>query len=444
MDEQARQAALDAVTVEDAVKLARDLVDVPSPTGEERECARFLQEYLRDAGVEAHLQEIEAGRANVIGVLRGDGEGPTLMLNGHLDTSYSGDETEDYAGLGIPQRNDKPESFEIDAGIYGLGAYNMKGGVAATFLALRALKQAGVQLRGHVMASGVAGESEKNPVRGAGRNFDGPRYRGSGYGTRFLVTHWEPIDYAIVAEPSSLHVVNGQTGFVFVKIVVWGRAAYLSVPNRGFGLNAIEEASGIVRVLCDWGPEYTERHTYETGMGPIEPAVTLGAIESGWPFAPSTVPGVCHIYVNLRITPDMTGRQALTELDARLRALAAERPGLRYDLEVYAHVPSTVTPPDSLLCRTAVEVMEDRLGFPTRTFPRGEANASNDSNVFRLHRVPAIKCGPTTRLETNARELNRLHGMHVCRNDIVQAARFYVHMAFELCGRTRSALEAVS
>src|SRR6266508_1666765 len=128
MDEQARQAALDAITVEDAVKLTRDLVDVPSPTGEERECAIFLQDYMCDAGVEAHLQEIEAGRANVIGVLRGDGEGPTLMLNGHLDTSYSGDETEDYPGLGIPQRNDKPHSFEIDAGIYGLGAYNMKGG----------------------------------------------------------------------------------------------------------------------------------------------------------------------------------------------------------------------------------------------------------------------------------------------------------------------------
>src|SRR5712692_9746290 len=99
MDELARQAALDAVTVEDAVKLTRDLVDVPSPTGAERECARFLQEYMRDAGVEAHLQEIEEGRANVICVLRGDGERPTLMLNGHLDTSYSGDEAEDYAGL---------------------------------------------------------------------------------------------------------------------------------------------------------------------------------------------------------------------------------------------------------------------------------------------------------------------------------------------------------
>jgi acetylornithine deacetylase/succinyl-diaminopimelate desuccinylase-like protein len=174
-------------------------------------------------------------------------------------------------------------------------------------------------------------------------------------------------------------------------------------------------------------------------MGVIEPAVTVGAIESGWPYAPSTVPGVCHLYVNLRTTPALSGQQALAELDARLHELGSERPNLKYELEVYlSNEPSLVTPADSPLVRTAVRVMEERLGFPTRPFARGEGNASNDTNTFRRHGIQAIKCGPNVRTEANGAEMNRLHGTHVAKGDITQAARFYLHMACELSGRTRA------
>jgi acetylornithine deacetylase/succinyl-diaminopimelate desuccinylase-like protein len=178
--------------------------------------------------------------------------------------------------------------------------------------------------------------------------------------------------------------------------------------------------------------------TVDTGMGVIEPAVTVGAIDGGWPYAPSTVPGVCHLYVNLRTTPAWSGKQALAELDARIRELAAERPNLKYDLEVYlSNEPSTVTSTDSLLVRTAVKVMEERMGFPTRPFARGEGNASNDTNTFRRHGIPAIKCGPNVRTEPNGAEMNREHGTHVAKGDLTQAARFYLHMACELSGRKR-------
>jgi acetylornithine deacetylase/succinyl-diaminopimelate desuccinylase-like protein len=440
MDNKAREAALGAIDRTEAIDLVKQLVDIPSPEGEEWQCARFLYERMQEAGIEAHLQEVEEGRANVIGVVRGSGDGPTLMLNGHLDTSYTGDYWNDYAGLGVPGPNHRPNAYEIGESIYGLGANNMKGGVTASFATLLALKRAGVRLRGHVMASGVAGESEKAPVRGAMRDYRGRHYRGSGHGTRYLLTHWEPIDYAIVGEPSGLYVVNGQAGYLFVKIVVWGKAAYLTTRgHRGSGISAIEEAAEVVRALSDWGPRYTERHTFETGMGVVEPAMTIGAVDGGWPYAPSTVPGVCHLYVNLRTTPALSGQQALAELDARLRELSSERPNLKYTLEVYlSNEPSLVTPVDSILVRKAVSIMEEKLGFPTRPFARGEGNASNDTNTFRRHGIPAIKCGPNARTEPNAAEMNRLHGTHVAKEDIIQATRFYVEMAFELSGRTRT------
>ena len=77
--------------------------------------------------------------------------------------------------------------------------------MAAAFSTLIALKRAGVKLRGHVMASGVAGESEKAPVRDAMRDYQGRHYRGSGHGALYLLTHREPIDYAIVdAHPACI------------------------------------------------------------------------------------------------------------------------------------------------------------------------------------------------------------------------------------------------
>lgn len=132
-------------------------------------------------------------------------------------------------------------------------------------------------------------------------------------------------------------------------------------------------------------------------------------------------------------------KQALAEMDDLLRQLSAQRPNLKYDLEVYlSNEPSLTTPVDSILVRMAVAVMEERMGFSTRPFARGEGNASNDTNTFRRHGIPAIKCGPNARTEPNGAEMNRLNGTHVAKDDIAQSARFYIQMACELSGRTRA------
>src|SRR5688572_17189561 len=132
--EQNIQRAIQAFDPKEPVDLVKKLVDIPSREGEELECARFLYAYMQEAGIETHLQEVEEGRANVISIVRGEGDGPTLMFNGHLDTSYTGDFWEDYPGLGIPGPNHRPHAYEIGDGIYGLGAQNMKGGIAASFV----------------------------------------------------------------------------------------------------------------------------------------------------------------------------------------------------------------------------------------------------------------------------------------------------------------------
>src|SRR5580765_5631549 len=113
------------------IALARSLVDIPSTTGVERECAEFLVNYMREIGLDARRQDITETRANAIGILKGTGEGPILMFNGHLDTAASGIEEEDYPVIGPVPPGYKPKSYRKNGFIFGLGANNMKGGVAA-------------------------------------------------------------------------------------------------------------------------------------------------------------------------------------------------------------------------------------------------------------------------------------------------------------------------
>src|SRR4249919_1306795 len=144
------EKALGQIDETKLTNLVRGLVDIPSTTGEEWECANFLAEHMRGIGLEVRFQEISDRRANAIGVLKGEGNGPTLMFNGHLDTARTGVESEDYAALGPVAPGFKPKSYEKNGFIFGLGSYNMKGGVAAAITAVEAISKSGVKLPGDI------------------------------------------------------------------------------------------------------------------------------------------------------------------------------------------------------------------------------------------------------------------------------------------------------
>ena len=131
--------------------------------------AECMRETYEELGLRAQMQQVEEGRWNAIGVLEGAGGGPTLMFNGHMDTSYSG--REPWLD-GIP--GFQPHGFVRDGRIYGLGISNMKGALACYVEAVRALRDAGVRLRGDVMVAAVAGEIEKTQWGDA----QGAEYRG--------------------------------------------------------------------------------------------------------------------------------------------------------------------------------------------------------------------------------------------------------------------------
>jgi acetylornithine deacetylase len=387
----------------------------------------LLYRWFRSRGIEATLQELAPDRANVVATIRGAGSGPTLLLAGHLDTSYSGRDEMDYAGLGPTGPNDRPRSFVVDDRVHGLGAFNMKGGLAASAIAMAELVT-GPPRAGSVVFAGLAGESEKAPVRGAIATRTGAPYEGRGFGARRFLEQVPRPDYAVVPGPSALRVVNAQAGSLFIEVAVCGTAAYLGRRARR-SEGPIEVVAALVAELGTWGDAYRARSSVDSGLGSIEPGLTIGAVEGGWSFAPSTSPAVCHLYLDLRIAPTQSQAAALRELRAHLRSFAERQRGVTVRARVFARGRGTMTPSDHPLVRCASEILERDLGLEAAPFPAGSADTSNDTNIFRQAGIPSIKVGPGGVGERTATENV---GVHVKSADLVVAANLYVRLAHRL------------
>ena len=192
MSAEPARAAVQAVDERQLVGLLQEMVRIRSYSagGEEGAIARFVQGYVRDLGLESELQEVEPGRYNVISRWRGTGGGTSLMLNGHLDTNPAGEGwTKD------PLGGDVDDRF-----IYGIGVSNMKAADAAYIAAVRAVRDAGIRLRGDVVLAHVIGELQGGVgtvhMLGQGVRAD-----------RFIVG--EPTDLALLDDPRRLHGGRG-------------------------------------------------------------------------------------------------------------------------------------------------------------------------------------------------------------------------------------------
>jgi len=173
---------------------------VDGGAGESR-IAAFVAGHLEGLGCEVHVQEAAAGRPNVIGVLDSGAPGPSLMFCGHLDT------------VGVDGMRSPFKPLIRDGRLYGRGAQDMKGGVAAMIDAVRVARQHGFA-RGRLIIAAVVDEEYES------------------IGADALVTRWRA-DAAVVTEPTDLQIGIGHKGFAWFEIETAGRAAHGSRPREG-------------------------------------------------------------------------------------------------------------------------------------------------------------------------------------------------------------------
>src|SRR5690348_14039738 len=216
-DEAQAQRVLANIHGEELAQLGVDLVNCPSPTGQEAPVAEYMLEWFERHGLKAIRQEVDPGRPNAVGILKGSGGGLSLMFNGHTDTSFTGTD-EDLRMIATLEPDELLRGSIKDGKVYGLGISNMKGGLAAFMAAAKAIKASGVQLKGDVILAGVVGEISRTPIG----PWQSQNYRGEGAGTRHLLTHGIQSDYAVVADGSDLNVVWAQVGVVQIKITTFG------------------------------------------------------------------------------------------------------------------------------------------------------------------------------------------------------------------------------
>jgi acetylornithine deacetylase len=267
--------------VSDVAELAAQLVaiesinpDVVAGGSGELGVARFVAEWCERAGLETTLTELAPGRANVVAIARGSGGGRSLMLNAHVDT------------VGVAGMTDPFSPRLVGGRLYGRGAYDMKGSLAACMLATAEASRRG--LRGDVILTAVADEEFAS------------------IGTEAVASSLSA-DAAIVTEPTELQLAVAHRGFVHHEVEVHGRAAHGSRPHLGIDaiakmgrvLVGIEELDGRLRAH--------PTHPY-VGSGSVHASL----IEGGQEF--SSYPARCVLQAERRTIPGEDATLAEQEL----------------------------------------------------------------------------------------------------------------------------------
>jgi acetylornithine deacetylase len=388
------------------VDLALRLVSTPSFTGSEQAAAELMRDELASLGLQVQWQQVEDGRANVLGTWPGSGGGPTLMFNGHLDTSYSGREP---WLQGIP--GFQPEGFERDGRIYGLGISNMKGAVACYVEAVGALMDAGVRLRGDVMIAAVAGEIEKTQEGDA----QGAEYRGYAAGSRHLVTHGGVADMCILGEPTENKVVLAHFGTIWMRLTTRGPFVHTAFSSGRLAENSIVRMGGVLDTVLEWLPRWEEEMSY----GDVRGIANVGAIRGGFGWRVSRTPHETHLYVDLRVPP------SVPMAEARRKALEYARSLDGVEAEVYVTAPGAEIEEGHPLVGALELAHAEVFGeAPARDVTRWFSDAS----VLTRYGIDTVNYGTSSGLpDAELGENLEIEGL-------VRTAEVYARVAKTVCG----------
>jgi len=388
------------------VELALRLVSTPSFTGSEQAAAELMRDVLDGIGLRTQWQQVEDGRANVLGTWAGSGGGPTLMFNGHLDTSYSGREP---WLQGIP--GFQPEGFEREGRIYGLGISNMKGALACYVEALRALQDGGVRLRGDVLVAAVAGEIEKTQQGDA----QGAEYRGYAAGSRYLVTHGGVADMCILGEPTENKLVLAHFGSLWLRLSTHGPFVHTAFSAGRRDENSILRMRPVLDTVLEWLPRWEEEMSY----GDVRGVANVGSIEGGFGWRASRTPHRTDLYLDLRVPPDVP------MADARRKALEFARSLDGVEAEVYVTAPGAEIDETHPLVGSLAGAHEEVFGAPAE---RDVTRWFSDASVLTRYGIATVNYGTSSGLPDA--EL----GENLSIDGLVQTADVYARAAMKGCG----------
>jgi acetylornithine deacetylase len=394
------------------VGLAVDLVSISSPTGDEQEMGERMREEVERLGLQVQWQQVEDERPNVVGLWEGSGGGPSLMFNGHMDTSYSGREP---WLRGIP--GFQPQGFVRDGRIYGLGISNMKGALACYVEAVRALQDAAVRLRGDVLIAAVSGEIEKTQWH---PDFVGRQYRGYAAGSRFLTSHGGVADMCVLGEPTEQKVVLGHYGSIWMRLSTKGPFVHTAFSEGRMEENSIVRMQDVLAAVREWIPGWEEHTSYAGHRG----IVGIGAVSGGFAWRASRTPHRTDLFLDVRVPPTLPMARARAELQDLVRELRERFPQHGIEWEIYVTAPGSEIAEDHPLVAAIDEGHEAVFGSRPE---RDTVRWFSDASTLTRYGIPSVNYGTSSGLPDPAL------GENLDVDGLVRVAKVYALVAARIC-----------
>ena len=407
------------VTRERLVNALRLLVDTASPTGEEGPLARKVVKRLRNAGIDAREQALDARQSNALGVLPGAGTGPSLLLHSPLDTVTANNAEEDLPWAGAELRSDMQSKSRLEGDfLFGLGAQNPKGHAACVLVAGEALQAAQTPLAGSLRLGFGAGGMPTDARPGMRSD------SGHGIGCQAMLRHEVHPDAAVTAK-SGWSVSWEEVGLAWFDVRVFGTHTYVGSRHLLPYRNAIAEAGRLIERLEAWFPIWAERHR----SGLVAPQGVVSQIEGGWARMPAFTPAECRFKLDLRVSP----RTSKEEVEAQFGAFLAKT---SQELDIDCRwrctrfIPGTHSAPEQAIIRTCISAWEaetQRLHRPVRGL-----SGATDANILRMAGIPTARVGLP---KADLPDIDFQLGMNAVRiQDMMRLTRLLIRVAVDFCG----------
>lgn len=340
--------------VKEAVLVTQELVRLKTinPPGNELSAAEFLANWMEKHGFEVEVQKIDKNRGNVIGVIKGGGEGQSLIFNGHLDVVSPGD-----------LRNWSYDPFEakiVGDKIYGRGSADMKGGIASMAVAATSLSKQ--KLKGDLLVAAVAGEE----IDSIGAKV-------------FAESKWFRNSKGIViGEPTGMELVITHKGALWLKVTTHGKTAHGSMPH--LGVNAILHMVELINMIKGY------RFKYEPVELLTPPTLNIGTISGG--VETNVVPDLCTITIDIRTLPTQKHEEIINDFKEIIGKLEAKIPNFKAEIEILNNRRPLITDPKASLVLKAIDSLKESLNIEPK--PKGVSYYTDASEFIKYSECPSI------------------------------------------------------
>jgi succinyl-diaminopimelate desuccinylase len=392
---------IDTVDTEELVELTRRLIRIPTvfrPGVEgatEAPGAHYVADYLRGLGLPGltvSLEEVAPGRPNVIAVLDSGKPGRTLLLEGHTDVVTEGDRAQwDYDPFGAEL---------VDGKIYGRGACDTKGNLAAAIMAVKALVESGHFRRGRIVLC--------IPVDEEGMMTGIKHFIKAG--------HADGVDAALICEPEENQLCMTQKGAMRAVVRVHGVMSHGAMPLAG--INPIPRLAAIITGVGDLEKAEKERvgrHPY-LGWPSLTPTIVTSPITAEPQL--NVMPADAYMTLDIRTVPGQDLEMLEEQLQGILRRLGETDPDFKAELEIIERRPWTETARDEPIVRACDRAYRIVSGGKEPVY-NGVPGATDGTFLWAWANIPILTTGAGDRLIPHQKN------EYVEVWELIEAARLY-------------------